>query len=155
MFSAINSQPSLPHKSHASSSTDEFDHNYKFQNHLAKAADERSKKHVKNLHKCVRNLVQMMGALEATYTTIRGCFYGSLCALEYGSHCWTLLRGFSIVRLLFGILTTFWRYVKYFGQKAPLVGVLALLCTYVGRACVPIIRKLLSGASGTETRFSF
>ncbi|GAV07230.1 hypothetical protein RvY_17096-2 [Ramazzottius varieornatus] len=144
MFAAINNQPTTaPHQTHASSSTDEFEHSFKFQNHLAKAADERSKRHVKNLHKCVRNLVQMMGALEATYTTIRGCFYGSLCALEYGSHCWNLLRGFSVVRLLFSVLRTFWRYVKVFGQRAPLVGLLALLCTYVGRTCLPLIQKLL------------
>ncbi|XP_055328697.1 uncharacterized protein LOC129581572 isoform X2 [Paramacrobiotus metropolitanus] len=120
-----------------------IEHSYQFTCTLAKSADDRTRTHLRNFGKTVKTIVKVVGSLEAAFVTLRGCFYALLNAIEYGAYGWNLLSGFPLVRLTIVTFRMFWHYLKVVGRKGPLVGFLALICTYVGRALIPVLKSLL------------
>ena len=116
----------------------EFKHNYRFRTPLAKKVDDKSKKHVQDMGRTIRSIVRTIGTLETAFVTVRGCFYGVLCAVEYGTLGWQMVLDLPLVRMALDLLRWFWRYARFVGRNVPLIGVLALI---FGRVCLPMIRK--------------
>lgn len=119
------------------------------------AANANTQKHLQSFAKTMRTIFRIVGSFEATFMAVRGCFYGVLYGLEYGAQGLHVLSEFPAIRIAFNIFEHFWNYVKLLGRKGPFIGFLALICTYIGRSLIPILRDLLPAVCKSSWELSF
>ncbi|OQV18582.1 hypothetical protein BV898_07408 [Hypsibius exemplaris] len=88
-------------------------------------------------------VLEMIGTFETVLITVRGCLNGGRYVANFGASTWRMLMRIPVVRMAFNIFRWFWRYLKFVGRTGTLVGLFALLCIYVGRAAMPLIRSAI------------